>query len=649
MAVIRPEARGASAAKSKTRAKERYLKAKKLRRKSRKPSVPKTKCQAASPTHSEHEKDAFMQEESEDDTPTTSDTDQDEHQQDTPESEPAAALPESIAADPLQADPVQQSAAAEPEYLFRFPKPRNTSSLDPAMLASLGIPSALAHPTVVDAAKTKDLDDAWDNATDPALYNGISVSRAVKQRLADFGIKEWFAVQASVIPILLDAHAESSMYMPYNPPRDLCVSAPTGSGKTLAYTVPIIELLRTRTLVQLRALVLVPTRDLALQVGETFDAVGRGSGLRTAVVTGNHSLRHEQKQLVKSTDDGFGSNVDILIATPGRLVDHLRGTPGLTLQHLRFLVVDEADRLLGQSFQQWVPTLLHALAPSNPPPVLQTYAPPELQLKTDHIKWAQDDLEAPAQSVQKLLFSATLTRDLSKMDALQLRNARYISVRDGEQPRNDALGEHFATPARLREYMIVTETSNKVLQLLRLLHAPVGPEHEPVHHALVFAKSVDAANRLVRLVSFFEDDWAKRQGTRRLHVQYYSSDLSAVERAKILRQFQQGEIDVLVCSDLIARGIDLPEVRHVVLYDVPVDIAKYIHRVGRTARAGRVGDAWSLVEEQEVYHFKRMLREANHLDRVQTEKTKNAALDEYVPCYKAALSQLAAVYSQQRL
>ena len=107
-------------------------------------------------------------------------------------------------------------------------------------------------------------------------------------------------------------------------------------------------------------------------------------------------------------------------------------------------------------------------------------------------------------------------------------------------------------------------------------------------------------------------------------------------------------MDVLVCSDLIARGIDLPDVRHVISYDVPVDMAKYVHRVGRTARAGRVGDAWSLVEEQEVYHFKRMLSEAGQLEHIQRHKVHSGAFDPLLPHYKAALARLAQLYSQQR-
>lgn len=177
-----------------------------------------------------------------------------------------------------------------------------------------------------------------------------------------------FAVQTAVIPILLGQPQSCTLYAPYSPPRDLCVSAPTGSGKTLAYAVPLIEALRRRQLLRLRALVVLPTRDLVAQVRETLEAVSKGSGLRIGAVTGHHSFAHEQSQIVSdlkrgAASKGGRSKVDILIATPGRLMDHLGGTPGFTLQHLRYLVIDEADRLLNQSFQEWLPKILDALEP----------------------------------------------------------------------------------------------------------------------------------------------------------------------------------------------------------------------------------------------------------------------------------------------
>ena len=466
------------------------------------------------------------------------------------------------------------------------------------------------------ASKTQALDTPDDQL--------LHLCPETRRQLAELGITEWFAVQATVIPALLHDPRMRHTYLPYTPPHDLCISAPTGSGKTLAYIVPIMELLRTRTIVQLRALILVPTRDLAVQVRDVFEAVAKGSGLRAATITGHHSFRHEQEQLL---------HADVVMATPGRLVDHIRGTPGFTLEHLRFLVIDEADRLLGQSFQEWVSTLLDALVPHGPSDRL--CAPPRLWTESD--TWARDDIQVPQPSVQKLLFSATLSRDPAKISALRLRDPQFIRVRDGAEQGQ------FALPSSLHQHMLICPTNEKVLHLLHMLH---GDQH--IRQALCFTKSVDAANRLVHLLLFFQEAWAQATAQPPLHIHFYSSDLRTSERKQLLRAFERGEVDVLVCSDLIARGIDLPDVRHVISYDVPVDMAKYVHRVGRTARAGRVGDAWSLVEEQEVYHFKRMLNEAGQLEHIQRHKVHSGAFDPLLPHYKAALARLAQLYSQQR-
>lgn len=679
--------------KPKTKAKQRYLKAKKGRRKARKHAGPKPfgegkkKRLAVSNDGKLHKLRNHEKSEKESNAEVTGQDDQGEDGsevddndasdaseneiEDNTDAEQDLSVPtadidtdkifhhdlgtrESSLPNDIHADPLQKDASHKPEdgststaaqfsssYLYRFPRPQQTTDPNSDLLALQGIPEALLRPT--DVATTNTL------ALDTPDTHGVRLSPPVHRQLEQLGIREWFAVQGAVIPALLrDAHAHH-LYLPYAPPRDLCISAPTGSGKTLAYVVPIIEVLHKRTIPQLRALILVPTRDLAVQVRDVLEAVGKGSGLRYAMITGNHSFRHEQDQLVRSDSDVNRSPTDILIATPGRLVDHLRGTRGFTLEHLRYLVIDEADRLLGQSFQQWVPTLLDALEPR---PHSGSCAPPSLwkEAGQEHNHtWTRDDMQVPQASVQKLLFSATLTRDPAKVGALRLRQPQFIRVRDPGVSDGQGLvhEQHFALPAGLQQHMLVVPTSQKVLHLLHLLHTPSG-DMEPLRHALCFTKSVETANRLVRLVAFFEEAWSRHTNTPALQVRFYSSDLGTGERIQLLRDFQHGHIDLLVCSDLIARGIDLPHVRHVISYDVPVDMAKYVHRVGRTARAGRAGDAWSLVEEQEVYHFKRMLREAGHFDQMQKHKVKSDVFDTYLPCYRDALARLAHMYSQQR-
>ncbi|KAH8118225.1 DEAD-domain-containing protein [Phellopilus nigrolimitatus] len=436
----------------------------------------------------------------------------------------------------------------------------------------------------------------------------------MRKRLRELGINEFFAVQTALLPFLLPPQRRSrALYCPYDPPRDVCASAPTGSGKTLAYVIPIVEILSSRIATRLRALIVLPTRDLVLQVQETFEAVSKGRGLKIAVATGQHSFVHEQTQLVSEqgkTLQGGSSKVDILICTPGRLIDHLAGTPGFTLQHLRFLVIDEADRLLAQSFQDWLAQVLAALRPPT---------------RSTSIDGDVDDPKHA--SCQKLLFSATLTRDPARIAALGLRDAKYFVVqgRSGEGADGEdavaALGtEEFAMPEGLKEHYLTIPSARKPLVLFHLVHA------HGVSNALVFTKSSASTARLVPLPG----------PAKRIVTQAYSSDLAPGERRTILEKFKRQEIDILICSDLVARGLDIPHVAHVVSYDAPVDARKYVVRA----------DAWTLVEDQEAHFFKNMLRGAGRLERVARERVKEKDLEGMERCYEIALEKLREAYSR---
>ncbi|CAN0244615.1 unnamed protein product, partial [Discosporangium mesarthrocarpum] len=210
------------------------------------------------------------------------------------------------------------------------------------------------------------------------------------QNLREEGIEHFFPIQVRVVPDIVATERHSHVQS-----RDICVSAPTGSGKTLVYVLGVLQALMRRRVVRLRALVILPSRDLAMQVHQVFRRVARGTGLRVGVAIGQTDFLKEQLSLVgraalagnpvaaakacslRVTDvlasqgsslapgtngvlQGGTSEVDIVVATPGRLLDHLAHTPGFTLQHLRYLVIDEADRLLNQSYQGWVGKVLGA-------------------------------------------------------------------------------------------------------------------------------------------------------------------------------------------------------------------------------------------------------------------------------------------------
>ncbi|PWN47394.1 DEAD-domain-containing protein [Violaceomyces palustris] len=639
-----------NASKEKTKAKQRYLKAKKDRRKARKKAEPKRKHDSgtAPDQYSDpidalsssdemdqetHDTETTLTEKAASHSPDAGASTRTEHQGTPAGGDAKQSEEEPGEGSDRESDASSSDSAAlvdeeqEIRGLVRFPSAGKALQPDRSMVEKLGLPEGMQRSTIVSPSLSMSLGAApQDGPGQKEEVKGESqgsscmseVGELVKSRLRKMGISEWFAVQVSVIPALLSPPHSHSLYRPFDPPRDICVSAPTGSGKTLAYTVPIVEVLRSRHIVRLRALIVLPTRDLVGQVRSTLEQVSKGSGLKIGTATGHHSFSHEQAQIM-DLETGEPA-VDVLICTPGRLIDHLENSNGFTLQHLRFLVIDEADRLMNQSFQEWMRRVFDATEPprreksdfsqgSLPPLPERPMAPYWLEnLQGPGFGWAENvhhPVSIHQLGVQKLLFSATLTKNPAKIAALGLRDPHYITVKESRPDQADhALSEgSYALPSTLTEHMIVTSSHEKPLQLLRLLHLTTNP----VRRALCFTKSVESASRLVKLVEIFEDLWGRSchvgdtsARRERIRVCDYSSDLRASARQQILKRFNDGEIELLVCSDLISRGIDLPLVQHVVSYDVPVDLAKYVHRVGRTARAGRSGDAWTLVEEQEV-------------------------------------------------
>ncbi|CAG8805405.1 44759_t:CDS:10 [Gigaspora margarita] len=523
-----------------------------------------------------------------------------------------------------------------------FDRPKQTPQ-EIAAAKLLGIPDWLANPTIIDSNSTKVIG-----------HPSIGLSEGLVKRCNTYGIQECFAVQMAVIPLLIHSRNLSDTH---KSPGDICVSAPTGSGKTLAYVLPIIDILSKRIVTRLRVLVVLPTRDLVIQVKETFDAFCKGTNLKVGIVTGQQSFTHEQEQIVgdlKGHFIGGKSKVDILIATPGRLIEHLSTTPNFTLQHLRFLIIDEADRLLNQSYHDWLSHILKSTQLKQA--AVNTSRKTSMEIKFDsfgvpisdavsavmmesilHIP--KGDISEPKTSaIQKLLFSATLTRNPAKIASLHLVNPQYISV----QSINKNEGEFkYVLPSSLNEYMIVSTSSEKPLMILHLLH------NHHISSALCFTKSVDSSHRLSELIRIFEILYSQtlKKEIKEIEINNiqktnensdfvksiiaaeYSSDLSQEERKNILNKFKHGEIQLLICSDLIARGIDIDRVDTVINYDVPIYMKKYVHRVGRTARAGRKGDAYSIVETQE----------AGHLDKIKNVNIKPIKLEPLKVIYKKSL------------
>ncbi|KAF7317063.1 ABC protein [Mycena chlorophos] len=628
--------------REKTKAKQRYLKRKKERKKNR----PKAVVSGAADDASESEDDAANEPETRPPDVKTTEKPPKKRRKVVGEEDEDVEMGEVA-----QVQNEQMETEALPS-LPSFPLPSHPDAPSKSALALQGLDQALVGAELVDAAQLLPIPpDGEDDG-------GTGLSERMRKRLVDLGIVELFAVQTNLLPFLLPQDSrERALYRPYNPPRDVCVSAPTGSGKTLAYVLPI--LLSARVVTRLRALVVLPTRDLVAQVRETFEAVGKGRGLKIGTATGQHSFSHEQTQLIADKMAplaGGSSRVDILICTPGRLIDHLTGTPNFSLQHLRFLVIDEADRLLAQSFQDWLAQVLAATRP----PATSAATPSGFPNQHDAVapsfrsllpyRPTTDMLHRKQPSCQKLLFSATLTRDPGKLAALDLRDPKYFVVQGAKVSDGvlDVAMDKFSMPATLTVSAIVANLRYKPLTFVQERMVVCEPSLKPlvffhivlehgVTNALVFTKSAESTERLVRLFEFFNMGVVARA---------YSSDLTAGERKTILEKFKAQEIQILICSDLISRGIDIHHVAHVVSYDVPVDMRKYVHRVGRTARAGRPGEAWTLVEEQEARYFKSMMKEADHLPRLKRLRVGDKELAGSKERYEDALQRLKESYTK---
>lgn len=380
--------------------------------------------------------------------------------------------------------------ATEPviaQGLEPLPQPENPPEIEELPTYS-SLPAWLADP-IRTSAKQR------------AQFSELGIKPDLLRILEQNDYKEAFAVQSTVIPLLLDgvnAH-----------PGDLCVSAATGSGKTLSYVLPLVTSLKPRPAARLRGLIVVPTRELVKQAREAYELCASGSGLHVGSAVGSVAIKEEQKLLMRvdqvhnpatvaqrqqsglqgndwmdfSLEDcvaeavdttGFlpgyiqrpEPNVDILICTPGRLVDHLRYTKGFTLKHLEWLIIDEADRLLNESFQEWVEVVMGSLDARHAP---ETFGPGGKLLSTL-------GLAVETKPPRKVILSATMTRDISKLNSLRLSNPKMVII-GAENPTADSADHsvmhadaHYTLPPTLHEHIVaVSDESQKPLYLLRLL------------------------------------------------------------------------------------------------------------------------------------------------------------------------------------
>ncbi|KAK1786974.1 hypothetical protein P4O66_017354 [Electrophorus voltai] len=448
------------------------------------------------------------------------------------------------------------------------------------------LPKWLAEPDVIQ----RDI-----NSNLVPLSEMTCICPLLRKQLENKGIQNLFPVQAEVIPAILQSVNSGLFIGPggYRP-RDICVSAPTGSGKTLAFVIPVIQALLERVVCEVRALVVLPTKELAQQVYRVFCSYAERTSLKVVMAAGQKSFSAEQASLSETRGGVCRSLADIVVATPGRLVDHINKNENFSLQHLRFLIIDEADRMTDSMDQAWlsqVTKMVFKHERGSETSIFRRAEPGPITVAS---------LSPPQMPLQKLLFSATLTQNPEKLQQLSLYQPRLFSSKHTSALSCTHTQDKFIFPQGLSEYYVPCTLSKKPLLILHFL---LRLKFRPV---LCFTNSREAAHRLYLLVKLYGG----------VEVAEFSSRLSSKERKESLKSFERGKIHLLISTDAAARGIDIQGVKCVINYDAPQFIRNYVHRhvdwlmVGRTARAGKSGVAFTFILGVQQERFEKMAQEA---------------------------------------
>jgi ATP-dependent RNA helicase RhlE len=358
-------------------------------------------------------------------------------------------------------------------------------------------------------------------------FTDLGLRPEILNALTDLGYKEPSPIQDAVIPIALQGH-------------DVLAAAQTGTGKTAGFALPMIEKLAPLASTStsparhpIRALILAPTRELAIQVEESIKAYCKYLPLRSLCVYGGVNIDTQIPALK--------SGVEILVATPGRLLDHVQNKT-LSLSQVSMLVLDEADRMLDMGFMPDLKRIIGLL---------------------------------PAQR-QNLMFSATFPQEIESLARTILNNPRRIEV----ARRN-------ATAENVTQVLHPVHHEKKRALLIHLIRS------RELKQVLVFTGTKIGANRLAHELN--------KSG---IHAAAIHGDKTQGERIKALDDFKSGEVGILVATDVAARGLDISALPYVVNYDLPHNAEDYVHRIGRTGRAGASGEAISLMTEDEARYLK---------------------------------------------
>ncbi len=362
--------------------------------------------------------------------------------------------------------------------------------------------------------------ETTDEQPETPTFADLGLEERVLKAIRAVGYETPSPIQAATIPALMDG-------------SDVVGLAQTGTGKTAAFALPILSRLE-RGQKSPQALVLAPTRELALQVAEAFEKYAANlSGVSVLPVYGGQGYGVQLSALRRG--------VDVVVGTPGRIMDHLeKGT--LDLTELRFLVLDEADEMLQMGFAEDVETIL---------------------------------ADTP-DTKQVALFSATMPSSIRRISKKYLKDPVEVTVKNKT-----------TTNANITQRYLIVSWPQKIDAITRIL------EVENFEAMIIFARTKQATEEL-----------AEKLRARGFSAQAINGDVAQVQRERTVNQLKAGKLDILVATDVAARGLDVERISHVVNYDIPTDTESYVHRIGRTGRAGRSGDAISFITPRERYLLK---------------------------------------------
>ncbi|HTQ37070.1 MAG TPA: DEAD/DEAH box helicase [Steroidobacteraceae bacterium] len=358
-------------------------------------------------------------------------------------------------------------------------------------------------------------------APDGPLYSSFELAPAVMQGIRDAGFERCTPIQAQTLPFALAG-------------RDVAGQAQTGTGKTAAFLVSMFQTLLSRAPAQqhpkasIRGIVIAPTRELAVQIHNDAQVLGRHTGLKLACVFGGVDYEKQRRQ--------FDHGADILIGTPGRIIDYFKQHV-FELRHVQVCVLDEADRMFDLGFIADIRYMLRKM----PPPDQR----------------------------QSMLFSATLSQRVLELAYEHMNNPEQIAI---EPDR--------VTADKVRQQIYFPAMEEKIPLLIGLLR------QAKAERTMVFVNTRRQADRLEEVLR-----------ANHINAQALSGDVPQNKRLRYLKDFHSGALSVLIATDVASRGLHIPDVSHVFNYDLPQDRADYVHRIGRTARAGAEGDAISFACE----------------------------------------------------